>query len=121
MTEIMQALHVAMLVSDVQRAAAFYHGVLGLEPIARSLKFPGQWYQVGAFQIHLMEVPGWQAPLPRPEKWGRNPHLALQVTDLAAMKQRLTEQGYPVQMSASGRAALFTQDPDGNVLELGQG
>lgn len=26
--------------------------------------------------------------------------------------------GYPLQSSASGRAALFTKDPDGNIVEL---
>jgi catechol-2,3-dioxygenase len=28
--------------------------------------------------------------------------------------------GYPVQMSASGRSALFTQDPDGNIVEISE-
>jgi catechol-2,3-dioxygenase len=86
----------------------------------RSLTFPGIWYQVGDFQIHLMQSDDWQAACPRPDKWGRNPHLAFQVADLGALKTRLVEHGAPIQMSSSGRAALFTQDPDGNIIELGQ-
>ncbi len=120
MAMIMRSLHVAILVSDVDRAAAFYGDVLGLEAAPRSLNFPGIWYQIGDFQIHLIHHAGWQAPLPRSDKWGRNPHLALAVEDLDTMQAKLSAQGYAVQKSASGRAALFTQDPDGNIIELSQ-
>ncbi|MEB3267145.1 MAG: VOC family protein [Leptolyngbya sp.] len=112
------ALHVALLVSDLAQAEWFYGEVLGLTPAPRPLSFPGQWYQLGTFQLHLMVAAQWQAPRPRPDKWGRNPHLALGVVDLAAMQTRLEAAGCPVQRSASGRAALFTQDPDGNLIEL---
>ncbi|HEY9888924.1 MAG TPA: VOC family protein [Candidatus Obscuribacterales bacterium] len=121
MAAIERSLHVALLVSDVEAARAFYEGILGLAVVERSLNFPGLWLQIGAFQLHLMQCDGWQAPRPRPDKWGRNPHLALQVDDLAAMQTRLANHGLPMQMSASGRAALFTQDPDGNIVELSQG
>lgn len=120
MTAILQSLHVALLVSDLASAEEFYGEVLGLEQAPRSLNFPGLWYQIGAVQLHLIHHTGWQAPCPRPDKWGRNAHVAFQVTDLADIKTRLTKQGYPIQMSSSGRAALFTQDKDGNVVELSQ-
>ncbi|NER84201.1 MAG: glyoxalase [Leptolyngbya sp. SIO1D8] len=120
MTAILRSLHVALLIHDLANAETFYGQVLGLEAAPRSLNFPGLWYQIGDFQIHLIQHEAWQAPCPRPDKWGRNPHLALQVADLEAVKTRLTESGYPFQMSSSGRAALFTQDADGNVLELSQ-
>lgn len=120
MAAIMKPLHVALLVSNLEQAKAFYQGVLGLEEAPRSLGFPGIWLQVGEFQIHLIQNEDWRAPCPRPDKWGRDPHLAFQVDDLSAFKARLVEQGFAVQMSSSGRAALFTQDPDGNVVELGQ-
>ena len=121
MPTIVRSLHVALLVSDLDRAKGFYTDILGLAEAPRSLTFPGYWFQVGDFQIHLMQVDGWQAPCPRPDKWGRNPHLALQVDDLDALKTRLQTHDYPVQMSASGRAALFTQDLDGNIVEVSQG
>jgi glyoxylase I family protein len=113
-------LHVALLVSDLPRAERFYGTVLGLEQVERSLRFPGTWYQIGDFQIHLILAETWAAPLPNQQKWGRNPHLALGVTDLEIVRQRLQADHYPIQMSASGRAALFTQDPDGNIIELSQ-
>lgn len=120
MAAVVRSLHVALLVSDLDRGAAFYRDVLGLGLAPRSLNFPGYWFQVGDFQIHLMQVEEWQGPCPRPDKWGRNPHVALQVDDLAVFKARLLEHDFPVQMSSSGRAALFTRDPDGNIVELSQ-
>ncbi|MBD2257120.1 VOC family protein [Pseudanabaena sp. FACHB-2040] len=114
-------LHIAVLVSDLSRAEAFYGGLLQLEKVNRPMSFPGSWYQVGAFQIHLIVAQGLQKPLQNSEKWGRNPHLALAVKDLKAAKAVLVAAGYPVQLSASGRAALFTQDPDSNVIEMSQG
>ena len=52
--QITQCLHAAILVSDLERAEQFYGNVLGLSKMDRVLKFPGAWYQVGAFQIHLI-------------------------------------------------------------------
>ena len=120
MATVMRSLHVALLASDLERSVGFYRDILGLEMAPRSLNFPGYWFQVGEFQIHLMQAENWQAPCPRPQKWGRNPHVALQVDDLTAFKTRLLDHDCSVQMSASGRAALFTQDPDGNIVELSQ-
>ena len=120
MTAIVQSLHVALLVTDLEKAAVFYGEILGLDSASRSLTFTGLWFQVGDFQIHLIQNDGWQAPCQRPDKWGRNPHIAFQVDDLEFIKTRLIDHQYPVQLSASGRAALFTQDADGNIVELSQ-
>jgi catechol 2,3-dioxygenase-like lactoylglutathione lyase family enzyme len=113
-------LHTAILVTNLDRAMHFYGTVLGLEKVDRPLKYPGVWYQLGDIQVHLMVDETLSLSLQNPEKWGRNPHLALAVTDLESAKAHLIEQGCPIQLSASGRAALFTQDPDGNVIELSQ-
>jgi glyoxylase I family protein len=120
MISICTPLHVALNVSDLPRADAFYGEVLGLEKVARPLTFEGSWYQVGAFQIHLIVVEGWQKAHHHVEKWGRNAHVAFSVENLEAARATLEQAGCPVQVSASGRAALFTQDPDGNILELSQ-
>lgn len=115
--KITQYLHTAILVSDLDRSERFYGEILGLDKIDRSLKYPGAWYQLGPIQIHLIADPNFATSLHN-QKWGRNPHLALAVENLEAAKTHLMEQGYPAQLSASGRSALFTQDPDGNVIEL---
>jgi len=120
--QITQCLHTAIIISNLERAEHFYRKVLGLSKVERSLKYPGAWYQVGEFQLHLIVAPDYALPdkLQNPEKWGRNPHIAFAVTDLEAAKEHLLAHKYPIQTSASGRAALFTQDPDGNIIELSQ-
>lgn len=117
--EITQSLHAALNVVNLEQAEHFYGTVLGLQKVDRNLKFPGAWYQIGSFQIHLIVASSTTPPV-LDEKWGRNRHLAFSVTDLNAAKVQLLSHGCPVQMSASGRPALFTQDPDGNILELGE-
>ncbi|HEY9649903.1 MAG TPA: VOC family protein [Coleofasciculaceae cyanobacterium] len=118
--QITQCLHAAVLVSDLEKAEYFYGKVLGLSKVERSLKYPGAWYQVGDFQIHLIVDPNAAKELQNSEKWGRNPHIALGVANLDEAQECLKAQGYSMQVSASGRAALFIQDPDGNVIELSQ-
>lgn len=118
--EITQFLHTAILVSDLEKAEYFYTTILGLSKINRILKYPGAWYQVGDFQIHLIHDPNIIVELQKSEKWGRNPHIAFSVTNLDEAKTQLLAHGYPLQMSASGRNALFTQDSDGNIIEISQ-
>ncbi len=118
--QITQSLHAAVLVSDLEPAEHFYGNILGLSKVERSLKYPGAWYQVSNFQIHLIVDPLIEPRLQNSEKWGRNPHVALAVADLDAAKTQLLAHKCDIQMSASGRAALFTQDPDGNIIELSQ-
>jgi glyoxylase I family protein len=118
--QITQYLHTALLVSDLERSEHFYGTVLGLSKVDRVLKFPGVWYQIGEIQIHLIVNSDFAQTLYHPEKWGRNPHLALAVVDLDAAKADLLARGCDIQISASGRSALFVQDPDGHVIELSQ-
>ncbi len=113
-------LHAAINVSDLAAAEHFYGTVLGLEKVNRTLKFPGAWYQLGGFQLHLIVADrDYVQPAPD-EKWGRQAHLAFAIADLDAVKQKLAAANVPIQPSSSGRAAIFIHDPDGHVIELGQ-
>jgi glyoxylase I family protein len=118
MIEIVACLHAALLVSNLERSIEFYEGILGLSRIDRSLNYPGAWYQIGDLQIHLIEDGNYRSSNIDLIKSTRNPHIALGVRDLTAAKQQLIAANYIVKMSNSGRAALFTQDPDGNAIEL---
>lgn len=118
--QIKQCLHTAIVVSDLEQAEHFYGEVLGLPKVDRLLKYPGAWYQVGDFQIHLIVASTAVDNLQNPEKWGRNPHIAFSIADLDAAKKQLVAHNCPIQTSASGRAALFVQDPDNNIIELSQ-
>jgi glyoxylase I family protein len=126
MAELVSLLHASLLVADLARSRAFYEGVLGLtpSPARPNMSFAGVWYDVGAGQIHLINLPNPDPVSGRPEHGGRDRHTALGVTRFAAMQARLDAAGLPYTLSRSGRAALFVHDPDGNALELvevGQG
>ena len=117
---ITKCLHTSILVSNLKQAEIFYSSILGLPKSAnRPLKFPGIWYQLENYQIHLIEDKKFRDKnCINLEKWGRNPHLALVVDNLAIAEEKLQNNGYAIQKSFSGRAALFTKDPDGNIIEL---
>jgi glyoxylase I family protein len=113
-------LHIAINVTNLEAADYFYGVLLGLTKIERTLKFPGLWYQLGDFQVHLI-VADFVVRKPEPmEKWGRYPHVAFAVPDLSMIQATLAQAQVPMQMSASGRKALFVLDPDGNVIELSE-
>jgi catechol 2,3-dioxygenase-like lactoylglutathione lyase family enzyme len=114
-------LHAGLLVSDLARAKAFYESVLGLTlyPDRPDLPYPGEWYDLGSGQqLHLMQLPNPDAGSIRPEHGGRDHHIALAVTNMAALKSRLEAAGVSYTVSKSGRAALFCRDPDANTLEF---
>ena len=117
MADILYPLHVAVQVSELDAAEHFYSEVIGLQKVERNLTFPGTWYQIGDFQLHLI-VSDWAKNPIREDKWGRHPHVTFAIHDLDGVKQSLSEQNIPFQMSSSGRAALFVKDPDGYSIEL---
>lgn len=118
--KVTQLLHSSVLVADMARAQSFYEGVLGLQrnPNRPDLGYPGAWYDLGAQQIHLMQLPNPDPINDRPAHGGRDRHVALAVDDIAELKTALDAAGVVYTMSKSGRAALFCRDPDGNALEF---
>lgn len=119
MIEILSCLHIAVMVSNLDRSIEFYTHTLGLTQVDRDLNYPGVWYQIGDVQIHLIEDINYQSNGDIDlNKSTRNPHVALGISDLTAAKEQLLAADCVVKMSNSGRAALFTQDPDGNIIEL---
>jgi glyoxylase I family protein len=119
MIKILSCLHVAVMVSNLARSIEFYTHILGLTQVDRDLNYPGIWYQIGDVQIHLIEDINYQSNSDIDlTKSTRNPHIALGIGDLTAAKEQLLAANCVVKMSNSGRAALFTQDPDGNIIEL---
>jgi glyoxylase I family protein len=114
-------LHAGLLVADLARAKVFYESVLGLKlyPNRPELPYPGEWYDLGGGQqLHLMQLPNPDAGSTRPEHGGRDHHIALGVSNMAALKIRLDAAGVGYTVSKSGRAALFCRDPDANTLEF---
>lgn len=117
--KISSLLHVTFLSNDLAISRAFYEGVLGLVPDAKrpQMSFAGLWYDIAADQqIHLMQLPDPEAGLVRPAHGGRDRHVALSVSDLAQLAERLGQAGIAYTLSQSGRPALFCRDPDGNRI-----
>ncbi len=112
--------HASLIVANTARALGFYSGVLGLEPMPErpELGFPGAWLRLGRGQIHLLELPNPDPSEGRPAHGGRDRHLAMVVTDLDLIVERLNAAGVAFTSSRSGRRAIFCRDPDGNALEL---
>ncbi|MES9859816.1 MAG: VOC family protein [Candidatus Thiodiazotropha sp. LLP2] len=117
---ISQLHHVSLLVSNTQRALDFYCGLLGLTQDSQrpDLGFPGAWLQIGAQQIHLLELPNPDPLEGRPSHGGRDRHTAFMVDDFEALKKQLEQAGVAYTLSRSGRRALFCRDPDQNGVEL---
>ena len=83
--------HCSLIVADTHKALEFYKGILGLEldDSRPDLGYPGAWLRITNGQIHLLELPN---PYPvgnRPEHGGRDRHLALPVSDVTTIIQRL--------------------------------
>jgi glyoxylase I family protein len=108
--------HVAIDITNVERAKAFYGGVLGLREIPRptSFTFGGAWYQIGPEVLHLVA---------RDQKFEEAPHhFCLWVRDVAAVAKIVESAGYPVIWDTKFKIPtidrFFTRDPDGNRVEF---
>lgn len=105
--------HVAINVSDVDAAVAFYTDVLGfrLRPDRPAFGFAGAWLDVGDQQLHLLE-----APVPE----GRGQHFAVEVDELDEVVAELRRRGVTVSdpMSVGASRQAFLDDPSGNAIEL---
>jgi len=111
--------HASLIVSDTVASLAFYCDVLGMQQTERpDLGFPGAWLQLGAQQIHLLELANPDPVTGRPDHGGRDRHIALSVQDLAPVREVLDKNSITYSLSKSGRQALFCRDPDGNALEI---
>jgi catechol 2,3-dioxygenase-like lactoylglutathione lyase family enzyme len=112
--------HVAIVVTDVARAIAFYRDVLGLPEVPRppTFDFAGAWMQIGSKEggqtLHLLG-------LDQNEGRGRR-HFCLLVDDIAAAADHVTRSGFEVlwhtKHKITGIDRFFFYDPDGNRVEL---
>lgn len=111
--------HASLIVSDTEASLRFYRDILDMPQTERpNLGFPGAWLQLGAQQIHLLEVANPDPTTGRPEHGGRDRHVALSVPNIDPVRETLEQNGIVYTLSKSGRRALFFRDPDGNALEI---
>ena len=108
--------HISLNCADADRDREFYVSVLGFEEMSRpDLGFKGAWLRIGAQELHLLEVPAFEAP--------KGQHFAFQVADIDAARTHLMAAGVkvsdPREMTGVCRQCFFN-DPSGNLLELNQ-
>jgi glyoxylase I family protein len=122
-TDILGYAHVNVVVDDIEAAREFYGGKLGLERLPRPDfgGFAGEWYRLGAAQLHLSvaaRMPEWN---------GTAPHLALHLAadTFAAAVARLEAAGVELTSGLRTREdfgvpvqTAFCRDPAGNLIEL---
>lgn len=122
--------HVAISVSDLARAKAFYGGILGLEEIPRpNFPFDGAWYRVGNREIHLIVS---RDPTFRTGKGVtlEDCHFALRVRsyrealaylESKGLRETKDEPGRSMRVnpsSVTGYPQIHILDPDRNVIEI---
>jgi glyoxylase I family protein len=115
--------HVAVCVTDIDRAKRFYSEVLGLTEVARpDFPFAGAWYELpNGTQIHLIVHDGTLTMRRSSTIDIKDGHLALRVPSYAETLAHLQKQGVEVIALPTNRTAwaqLYIADPDGNIVEL---
>jgi catechol 2,3-dioxygenase-like lactoylglutathione lyase family enzyme len=113
----------AIYVDDLDRAEAFYRGILGLPVTA---KVPGRhvFFQVGSSSVLLAFIAETTLMEKRTPHGARGPgHFALGIGKdaLDAWRQKLQENGIAIEDEVTwpkGGKSLYFRDPAGNSVEL---
>jgi glyoxylase I family protein len=102
-TNIFSLNHASLIVANTNISLVFYCEVLGLQQVDRpDLGFPGAWLQLGAQQLHLLELENPDPITGRPEHGGRDRHVALNALALTPVQDALNKAGIGYTMSISG-------------------
>lgn len=115
--------HVHLKVADLDRALAFYHGVLGFEVMQR-MGDQAAFLSAGGYHHHI-GLNTWQSRGGGPPPPGTTGlfHVAIRYPDrrtLADALRRLVDAGVRLDGAADHGVseALYLRDPDGNGVEL---
>jgi catechol 2,3-dioxygenase-like lactoylglutathione lyase family enzyme len=115
--------HVAVCVTDIDRAKQFYGGVLGLEELPRPpFDFGGAWYALGGSQqLHLIVHPPTLTMRRTTEIDAKDGHLAIRVGSYERTLEHLRRHGIECldrPRNLTPWPQIYVTDPDGNVIEL---
>lgn len=115
--------HVHLKVADLDRALAFYHGVLGFEVMQR-MGTQAVFLSAGGYHHHL-GLNTWESRAGSPPPPGTTGlyHVAIRYPErrlLADAYRRVAAAGIPLQGASDHGVseALYLDDPDGNGVEL---
>jgi len=115
--------HVSILVSDIKRSKVFYEEVLGFELSERrpDFDFPGEWYQVGETQVHLIVHEKGKTLRGTTEIDSRDGHFAIRVNDIEGFIKRMESHNVEFlnkRLNKTDWHQVFISDPDGNLIEF---
>ncbi|WP_424765942.1 VOC family protein [Paenibacillus sp. sgz302251] len=114
--------HASLIVTNLERAKAFYTGILCLREIERpAFDFPGAWYAIGdnGNQLHLLVHDGETARTGGIDT--RDGHFAIRISHYKQTIEWLEQHGITFKAkpdSITGFAQIFILDPDRNIIEL---
>lgn len=115
--------HVHLKVADLDRALAFYHGVLGFE-VTQRLGNQAAFLSAGGYHHHI-GLNTWESAggSPPPARATGLYHLAILYPtryELAGALRQLLNAGIPLEGASDHGVseALYLRDPDGNGVEL---
>ena len=113
--------HLALVVADLDRAEAFWVGVLGLPVLRRHHTAEGlhraTWIDVGAGAFLALERAAAAGPCRADEAPGAHcVALAIEASMRDAWRQRLASAGYPVERESP--FTIYVRDPDGVLVGL---
>lgn len=122
--------HIAVIVTDLDRSAAFYQRLFELAPIARPpFPIPGLWLGVGDLAVHLTLYPAGNFRT-RPVD-NDDIHFAFNTDDFEGFVIRAEAMGFRADLKAddskrmilkrqgmAGFPQLYLLDPDRNIIEV---
>ncbi len=122
--------HVSLIVTDLDRSAAFYRRLFGLEPIERPpFTIPGLWLGVGDLQLHLVVYTAGNFRT-RPVD-NDDIHFAFRTDDYEGFVAHAKVMGFredgdhddPMRMivkrqGMAGFPQVYLLDPDHNIIEV---
>ncbi len=112
-----------LYVSDLERAKAFYHGVLEL-PIIHYVEGKHLFLRAGSSVLLLFNPEdSRKKKSPPPHFGGGKQHFAFEIplSDYEKSKQEIKSKGIKIMdevVWTSGKESFYFEDPEGNVLEI---
>ena len=109
--------HVSIVTADLDRSAAFYRDVLGMQPIKRPpFDIPGVWLAAGTSQVHL--VNNANGTFRGKSTIDNNDvHFALRVSNFEETLRLLNEKGFREDLPDGDSKRLVVKNPALEVIE----